>query len=130
MKKQHFTAQIVTNNGDSLCASLEVVFFREVPYTIAYCPALDLSVAAINQKEAKAEFEQVFAEYVTDCLQNNTLREDLLAHGWSLHNNTYQAPTMTRMLIGNHTLQDIVDNKDYHKQIVSIPSISTVGAFA
>lgn len=80
MKRQHFTAQIVTQEGDALRASLEVVFFREAPYTIAYCPALDLSVAASNQKAVKAEFEQVFAEYATDCLQNNTLWEDLLAH--------------------------------------------------
>lgn len=130
MKKQHFTARIVLDNGDMLQASLEVVFFREFPYTIAYCPALDLSAAAPNQRAAKAELEQVFAEYITDCLQNNTLREDLLAHGWQLHNNTYQAPTMTQMLIGNHTLQDIIDNKNYQKQVMSIPPISTIGAFA
>lgn len=130
MKRQHFTAQIVTKDGDVLHASLEVVFFRESPYTIAYCPALDLSAAASNQKEVKAEFAQVFEEYATDCLQNNTLKEDLLAHGWQLHNDTYQAPTMTQMLIGNRTLQDIVDNKDYQKQVMSIPPISTTRAFA
>lgn len=130
MKKQRFTAQIVLDNGDALRASLEVVFFREHPYTIAYCPALDLSAAAVNQKAAKEEFAQIFSEYITDCMQNDTLRDDLLAHGWQLHNNAYQAPSMTQMLIGNHALQDIVDNKDYHKQVVSIPPISTVGAFA
>ncbi len=130
MKRQHFTAQIVTTGGDALHASLEVVFFREYPYTIAYCPALDLSAAASNQKEVKAEFAQVFEEYATDCLQNNTLKEDLLAHGWQLHDDTYQAPTMTQMLIGNRTLQDIVDNKTYQKQMVTLPPISTIRAFA
>lgn len=130
MNRQHFTARITTKDGDALHASLEVVFFREAPYTIAYCPALDLSVAAANQKAVKAEFEQVFAEYATDCLRNNTLKEDLLAHGWQLHDDTYQAPTMTQMLIGNRTLQDIVDNKNYHKQVMSIPPISTIRAFA
>jgi len=130
MKRQHFTAQIVTKKGDVLHASLEVVFFREAPYTIAYCPALDLSAAAANQKAVKVEFEQVFAEYAADCLQNNTLKEDLLAHGWQLRDDTYQAPTMTQMLIGNRTLQDIVDNKNYQKQVMSIPPISTTRAFA
>lgn len=130
MKRQHFTAKIITNDGETLHASLEVVFFREAPYTIAYCPALDLSAAAANQKAVKAEFEQVFAEYAADCLQNNTLKEDLLAHGWQLRDDTYQAPTMTQMLIGNRTLQDIVDNKNYQKQVMSIPSISTTRTFA
>ncbi len=130
MKRQHFAAKIITNDGEALHASLEVVLFREAPYTIAYCPALDLSAAAANQKAVKEEFEQVFAEYAADCLQNNTLKEDLLAHGWQLHDDIYQAPTMTQMLIGNRTLQDIVDNKNYQKQVMSIPSISTTRAFA
>ena len=89
-----------------------------------------MSAAASNQKEVKAEFAQVFEEYATDCLQNNTLKEDLLAHGWQLHDDTYQAPTMTQMLIGNRTLQDIVDNKTYQKQMVTLPPISTIRAFA
>lgn len=84
MKRQHFTAQIVTKKGDVFHASLEVVLFRKVPYTIAYCPALDLSAAAANQKAVKEEFAQVFAEYAEDCIKNNTLREDLQAHNWAL----------------------------------------------
>lgn len=109
--------------GVSLNTMLEVVFFREQPYTIAYCPALDISAAGNNQKQAKEEFAQVFAEYAEDCIKNNTLREDLSAHGWVIKDGTYNAPAMTQMLIGNDTLRDIVDNKDYSKQVVAIPQV-------
>ncbi|GEM_PF-983390 len=129
MNKQHFKAQ-VNIGGILLNTLLEVVFFREAPYTIAYCPALDLSAAGRNQKQVKEEFAQVFAEYAEDCIKNNTLREDLQAHGWIVKDGAYNAPTMTQMLIGNDTLRDIIDNKDYYKQMVVIPQVQHTMAMA
>ena len=41
------------------------VFFAEGKYIIAYCPALDLSVAGKDEEEAKREFAQMFVEYAT-----------------------------------------------------------------
>ncbi len=129
MDKQHFKAQ-VNIGGVLVNTSLEIVFFRESPYYIAYCPALDISAAGKTQKQVKEEFAQVFAEYAEDCIKRNTLREDLQAHGWVLQEGAYTAPTMTQMLIGNDTLRDIIDNKDYRKQMVVLPQVQHTMAMA
>ena len=118
MDKQHFKAQ-VNIGGVLVNTSLEIVFFRESPYYIAYCPALDISAAGKTQKQVKEEFAQVFAEYAEDCIKR-----------WVLQEGAYTAPTMTQMLIGNDTLRDIIDNKDYRKQMVVLPQVQHTMAMA
>lgn len=122
MKKLLFTASVQSNDKVVMRANLDIFFFREGNNTIAYCPALDLSAAGNNIAQSKSEFAQVFAEYADDCIENNTLKEDLLAHGWVLQGNEYQSPSVTQMLIGNSTLREIIDTKNYQKRVVSFPT--------
>ena len=124
MKKQHFNAQIAIGDEGYLKVSLDIVFFAEGKYIVAYCPALDLSVAGKDEKEAKREFAQMFVEYATDCIERKTLKDDLRAHGWKISESKYEAPTITQMLVGNEILRNIFDTKNYKKEVVSIPQIS------
>lgn len=131
MEKQHFRARIAMSNEEYLKVALDVFFFEDDGYTIAYCPALDLSAAGLDLENAKAEFAQVFSEYAMDCIEQNTLSSDLIAHGWQLRERGYDSPSVTQLLIGNSTLRDILDNRCYSKQLVNINHIpSTSMAFA
>lgn len=118
MEQQHLRAEVKVKDKVILSASLEMVFFKEDDYMIAYCPALDLSAAGRTLKEAKEEFAQVFTEHTSDCLENGTLREDLIEHGWKVDDGTYTPPSMTRILARSKTLRNIVDTKEYQKRSV------------
>lgn len=124
MKKQHFNAHISFGEEGSLKVSLDIIFFAEGKYIVAYCPALDLSIAGTDEEDAKKEFAQMFMEYATDCIERNTLQDDLRAHGWKLKESQYEAPTITQMLVGNEILRNIFDTKDYKKEVVNIPQLT------
>ena len=116
---------------DYLKVALDVFFFEEDGCTIAYCPALDLSAAGTDVENAKVEFAQVFCEYAVDCVEQNTLTSDLVAHGWQLREKGYDAPSVTQLLMWNNTLREILDHKSYSKQLVNInPIPMTSMAFA
>jgi hypothetical protein len=58
--------------------------FKEGDSFIVYCPALDLSSYGDTENEAKAAFKKVFEETVKYMLNKNTLKEDLIKHGWEV----------------------------------------------
>ena len=129
----HFNARITKQGGMDVQASLEVLFFNEDKNVIAYCPALDLSVAGDTVKQAKEEFAQAFYEYATYCVQNDTMEADLIAHGWICKDGQISAPSITKMLPKNPALRDIIDNKEYRKLTIRVGNRrkrSTQPAFA
>lgn len=119
MEKQQFNASLRVAKRQ-VDMALEVYLFQENGVDIAYCPALDVSAAGTSIENAKQEFEQTIAEHIEYCIEQGTFATDLINHGWKLkgRKNNYLAPRTTEMLIGNDTLRDIVDNKDYQKIIL------------
>ena len=64
--------------------SLEFFVFQENGLQIAYCPSLDISTSGTTFNEAVGNFYEMFQLYIECCVENNTLHDDLLAHGWKL----------------------------------------------
>lgn len=121
MDKQQLSASLKFNKG-RVNLSLEVYLFQEDGIDIAYCPALDISAVGDSVDNAKEEFEQILAEHLEWCVENDTLEADLINHGWKPkgQRNNYLAPKTTNMLIGNELLRDVVDNKDYSKILLPL----------
>lgn len=76
---------------NSILISKEFISIRVSVYTfeedgskIAYCPSLDLSGYGRTKKDAAADLEFVLKHWLMDQMENNSLREDLAAHGWEM----------------------------------------------
>lgn len=110
----------MTIRGGVISASMELYSFVEDGVRIVYCPSLDLSAAGNTLTEAQREFEQIFKMHIEDCIENGTLREDLLAHGWKQKQSVLNAPKATSVLSRNPMLRDIVNNRNYRKDTRSI----------
>lgn len=114
----------IKSNGDRIEAKLSLYLFKDDGVYIMYCPALDLSGYGNTKKESRESFECVLSSYLEYCVENNTLRNDLTRHGWTL-DGAVESPSVKQMLRSNKTLGDIIYRKDYVKlsETVDIPAI-------
>ena len=58
--------------------------FKEGESYIVYCPALDLSAYGDSEDHAKKSFADVFEMTIKYMLNKNTVKEDLINHGWQI----------------------------------------------
>lgn len=63
---------------------VEVNFFKEGDYIIAYAPALDLSAYGDSEEDAKKSFEQSLKLFIKEVVKKGTLEKLLLELGWNL----------------------------------------------
>ena len=113
----------------SLNVSLGMYLFKEDKSYIVYCPALDLSAYGDSEEQAKNSFADIFAITIKYMLNKNTMKEDLIKHGWqikSLNQKKIKAPSFETMLKNNESFREILENKDYikYKQEVGIPQFA------
>lgn len=120
METQKIQTTMPIKDGRLVYASMELYSFVENGIRIVYCPSLDLSAAGNTLTEAQREFEQIFKMHIEDCVENGTLRDDLLAHGWKQKRSVLNAPKATTVLSRNPMLRDIVNNRNYRKDTRSI----------
>ena len=120
METPNMQTTMSVKDGRLVYASMELYSFVENGMRIVYCPSLDLSAAGNTLTEAQREFEQIFKMHIEDCLENGTLRDDLLAHGWKQKQSTLNAPKATDVLAHNPMLRDIMNNRNYRKDTRSI----------
>ena len=78
--------------------SLEFFVFQENGLQIAYCPSLDISTSGATFNEAIGNFYEMFQLYIECCVENNTLHDDLIAHGWKLQKKQMQPPTFAVLM--------------------------------
>ena len=78
--------------------SLEFFVFQENGLQIAYCPSLDISTSGKTFNEAVGNFYEMFQLYIECCVENNTLHDDLLAHGWRLQKQQMLPPTFAVLM--------------------------------
>ena len=114
MEKQSLSAYIKVGKNE-IHTSLEVYFFKEDDVMIAYCPALDISAYGDTVEESKKEFTSILFEHLEWCIKHDTLKDDLIKHGWKINAHSYAAPLATDMLIGNDTFRDIINHRDYQR---------------
>ena len=78
--------------------SLEFFVFQENGLQIAYCPSLDISTSGTTFNEAVGNFYEMFQLYIECCVENNTLHDDLLAHGWKVQKKQMLPPTFAVLM--------------------------------
>jgi len=115
--------------GKSVKVSLGMYLFKEGESYILYCPALDLSAYGNTEDHAKNSFADVFEMTVKYMLNKNTMKEDLINHGWqikSMNQKKIKAPSIETMLKNNDSFREILENKEYttYKQEIGIPQFS------
>lgn len=98
--KNRITVGSDTNNGQQseYRFSLEFFVFQENGLQIAYCPSLDISTSGATFNEAVGNFYEMFQLYIDCCVENNTLHDDLLAHGWKVQKKQMLPPTFSVLM--------------------------------
>lgn len=97
--------------------SLEFFVFQENGVQIAYCPSLDISTSGKTFNEAVGNFYEMFQLYIECCVENNTLHDDLLAHGWRLQKRQMLPPTFAVLMRKPEMKKLIRGNIGYEKVV-------------
>lgn len=77
-------------NKNVIAADVTVMLYQQGDYTVAYCPALDLSSYATTEDEAVIAFKEALAIFLEYCEENGTLEQNLVACGWKLRQGYFQ----------------------------------------
>ena len=128
MSKLSFSGRLDYNNK-SISVTLGMYLFKEGKSFIVYCPAFDLSAYGDSEDQAKQSFADVFQMTLKYMLSKNTMKEDLLNHGWqikSLKQRKIKAPSLETMLKNNDSFRELLENKEYktYRQTVGIPEFA------
>ncbi len=101
---------------------LEFLIFQEDGAYIAYCPALDISSSGESFNEAVGNFYEMFQLYVECCIENNTLHDDLLAHGWVVEKEDVLPPQFSS-LVGKKEVKRLLNNSIGFEKVVGAARI-------
>ena len=88
--------------------SVSLFVFKEGDTYIAYCPSLDLSGYDLTEESARADFDYMLSDYLSNQLRNGTLRADLALHGWKVGKAKGNEPDLSDMLDMNEQLRKLV----------------------
>ena len=69
-------------NNTGIKIDVSVFLFKEDDVFHAYCSELDLVGYDYTEEGAKKSFEWVLKDYLEYTVENGTLEQDLLSHGW------------------------------------------------
>jgi len=98
--------------------SVSLILFKEGEQVIAYCPSLDLSGYDQTEEKALADFDFMLSDYLETQVRQGTLREDLVAHGWSIEEAVGSEPSFTDMIETNQQLHQLI-SLPYKKRVVN-----------
>ena len=99
--RQQANLRVLGNNKESQGEyqfKIEFLFFQEDGTYIAYCPALDISSPGESFNETVGNFYEMFQLHIECCIENNTLHDDLLAHGWVLEKEDVLPPQFSSLV--------------------------------
>ena len=128
MSQLNFSGRL-DHKDKSLNVCLNMYLFKEDESYIVYCPALDMSAYGNSEEHAKKSFEDIFTITIKYMLDKNTMKDDLISHGWqikSLKQRKIKAPSFETMLERNESFREILENKEYttYKEQVGIPQFA------
>jgi len=128
MSQLNFLGRLDYKNK-SVSVNLGMYLFKEGKSYIVYCPALDLSAYGDTENDARQSFVGIFESSLMYMLNKNTLKEDLINHGWkikSMNQKKIKAPSFDTMLKNNDSFREILENKEYttYFQTVGIPEFA------
>lgn len=98
MSKIKNLAVVAKSEEKELNLSISIFIFSDKENIIAYCPSLDLSTSGKTEEEVETNFQEMLQLYIECEIENNTLHQDLLAHGWSVQKRTVKPPTFYTLM--------------------------------
>ena len=123
MTRLKFSGKLV-EGGSHIKTDLSLISFIEDGAHIIYSPALDLSGYGNTEDEAKESFQIVLKEFLSYCMDKNTLYNELERLGWNITRNKkhlqIKSPDLSSLLERNPDLENILKEKEYHKYNQSI----------
>lgn len=128
-KQSLLRGTIKTAKNTGITVQLSVYLFEEDEYTIAFCPALDLSGYGANEEQATGDLQAVLTEYFLYTTQKKTIREDLQNLGWVVKKSMHKKmlpPSEEQILKTNENFSHIL--KTFPVRKVNTPVV--IPAFA
>jgi predicted RNase H-like HicB family nuclease len=92
------SVQSIKRNRNKLEANLEVAFYKEGKYFVAYCPAVEVSSYASTIEKAKERFGEELKIFFDETVKRGTLEKLLIQYGWVLQRKEFKPPTKTNAL--------------------------------
>lgn len=118
-------SSIVANNqGVRVEVSVFVYLDKDHPdkdVWVAYCPELDLVGSDYGEEAAKKSFEIVMKDYLDYTLEQGTLEEDLLSHGWQRSQDGRIVEPSYLSMVEAGKLDSVVSKDSYSKYSVPMP---------
>lgn len=91
-------AKVTDDKATEYRFRLEFYVFQDDGVYIAYCPSMDLSTSGNSFNEAVENFYECFQPHVECCVDQGTLFDDLVAHGWKLSKKGIRPPSFTSLM--------------------------------
>lgn len=107
-------------NNTGIKVDISVFLFKEDDVFHAYCPELDLVGYDYTEDGAKKSFEFVLKDYLDYTVENGTLEQDLLNHGWrKSKTGKVSEPTASSMLRRSQ-LKKVLGKREFRKYSVPV----------
>lgn len=94
---------------------IQYYVYEEDGRYIAYCPSLDLSSSGSSFNDVITQFYEHFQIYIECCLEDDTLIDDLKAHGWKLEGVTLSQPSFEELLMKQEFKHLMESNTEYER---------------
>ena len=101
-------------------ANLSVFMFKEGDIYHAYCPELDLVGYDKTKEGARKSFELVLKDYLEYTIQNGTLEQDLLNHGWRKGKSGIVTEPTPSMMLRRSQLRKVLGKSEFNKYSIPV----------
>ena len=109
---------VINNTGIKL--NVSVFLFKEDDVFHAYCPELDLVGYDYTEDGAKKSFEFVLKDYLEYTVENGTLEEDLMNHGWRKSKTGKVTEPSASSLLRRSQLKKVLGKREFSKYSVPV----------
>lgn len=108
----------IKNTGVKVDVS--VFLFKEDDIFYAYCPELDLTGYDLTEGGAKKSFEWVLKDYFDYTIENGTLEEDLLNHGWRKSKSGKVSEPTAASMLRRGQLKKVLCKREFSKYSIPV----------
>lgn len=107
-------------NNTGIKVDVSVFLFKEDEVFHAYCPELDLIGYDYTEEGAKKSFEWVLKDYLEYTVENGTLEQDLINHGWRKYKSGKVAEPTASLLLRRSQLKRVLGKREFSKYSIPV----------
>jgi hypothetical protein len=119
-RKCDCTMNTIKINNTGISVEVSVFLFKEDDVFQAYCPELDLVGYDYTEEGAKKSFEWVLKDYFDYTVENGTLEQDLLNHGWRKTKTGKVAEPTASSLLRRGQLRKVLGKREFSKYSIPV----------